>query len=802
MVLAAQTKQEDKEVLLDTPNPDFIPYACHYNQDTILTKNGELLQTIEVQGFSSANVSHDIQDIRAQIRESIVKTIKSKHFSVYFHTIRHAVNLDDAPKFPNYFSQKLHETWVGTNAWNKKHVNNLYVTIIRSGMALNFSTFLKKPFINSITKLHDEALVEAHKELDAVTSELLKDLEAYSPVKLGMIKDPEKGYCSALLKFFSKIIQIKELDFPLDMMDLSQSLSVSRIAFGYNALQISHSTGKFLATIFSIKENNEVDTASLEKFLQLPQRMIVTQAISFISNKKGYSSSRYQNHVLEVSGDSEFKKQSGLAELDAIDKDSTNIFCASQTTVMVVSEDLDQLKQDSLRLYKTLSDLGLPAVKEDLNLEHCFWSQLPANFAYLVRQTISPSKKLGNFALLNNLPFGELKSKWGNFVTIFETVLSTPYFFNFHVENAGHTLIAGDDDITKSVTLNFLLSEALKFNTKFIYLDSHKRSELYMKALGVDYKVFNFDKNLNQLTMNPLLLKDTPSNRTFLNYWFIFLLNKYTDLATTKIYLPVIAKAIEVLYTLPVEKRKLSNVSEFFVDTATDKINKEILGKLQKWIGEESLAHIFDNSSDCLADAAGASLAIDISDIFDTSMDFNLPVLTHLLHFFKENYTGEACSALCVASGSRVFNSMYFEKNLEYILDDLMNRNAIVLGYASFFSEKVNWSERIAKIFNKKFKTQIFLADNAPSYHNIVKLFNFSQEEQMYLQSLNIETKQFLLRHNGISIVLKLDLTSCEKELAILSGDHKYAEAAKRLMKTKGSKPEAWLPALYEETLD
>lgn len=798
MVLAAQTKQEGKEVLLDIPNPDFIPYACHYNQDTILTKNGELLQTIEVQGFSSAKVSHDIQDIREQIRASIIATIKSKDFSIYFHTIRHAVNLDDAPQFPNYLSQKLHEAWVGTNAWNKKHVNNLYVTIIRSGMALNFSTFLKRPFINSITKLHDEALVEGHKELDAVTSKLLKELEAYSPVKLGMVKDPEKGYCSTLLKFFSKIIQIKELDFPLDMMDLSQSLSVSRIAFGYNALQISHATGKFFAAIFSIKENNEVDTAALEKFLQLPQRMIISQSINFISTKKGFSGTHYQSHVLEVSGDSEFKEQSGLAELEALDKDAPNIFCASQTTVMVVSDGLDQLKQDSLRLYKTLSDLGLPAVKEDLNLEHCFWSQLPANFAYTVRKTIAPSKKLGNFAILNNLPFGELKSKWGNFVTIFETVLSTPYFFNFHVENAGHTLIAGDDDITQSVTLNFLLSEALKFNTKFIYLDSYKKSELYMKALGVDYKVFNFDKNLNQLSMNPLLLKDTPSNRTFLNYWFIFLLNKYTDLATTKTYLPVIAKAVEVLYTLPAEKRKLSNVSEFFIDTATDKINKEIIGKLQKWIGEGNLAHIFDNGSDCLAEAAGASLAIDISDIFDTSMDFNLPVLTYLLHFFKENYTGDGCSALCVASSSRVFNSLYFEKNLEYILDDLMNRNAIVLGYASFCSEKVNWSEKITKIFNKKFKTQLFIADSVPSYHNIVKLFNFSQEEQMYLQSLNIETKQFLLRHNDISIVLKLDLTPCEKELAILSGDPKYAEAAKRLMETKGPKPEEWLPALYE----
>jgi type IV secretion system protein VirB4 len=256
------------------------------------------------------------------------------------------------------------------------------------------------------------------------------------------------------------------------------------------------------------------------------------------------------------------------------------------------------------------------------------------------------------------------------------------------------------------------------------------------------------------------------------------------------------------MYSLPEEKRKLSYISEFFIDQETKIVNKEIITGLQEWLGSGSLAHIFDNDSDCFIEENGANMAIDIGDIYDTSMDFNLPILTYILHMFKENFTGNGPSALCVAEGSRVFNSIYFEKNLEYILEDLRDKDSIILMHASFCSEKVNWSEKIARIYNRKFATQMFIADSIPSYNNIVQLFDLTDKEKMYLQSLSIETKQFLLRQDSTSLVLKLDLFDCEKELAILYGNRKYAEAANDLIESKGDDPNIWLPALYEEELE
>ena len=40
---SGKNNRVESQVALKTPPVNFIPYACHFNSQTILTKNGELL---------------------------------------------------------------------------------------------------------------------------------------------------------------------------------------------------------------------------------------------------------------------------------------------------------------------------------------------------------------------------------------------------------------------------------------------------------------------------------------------------------------------------------------------------------------------------------------------------------------------------------------------------------------------------------------------------------------------------------------------------------------------------------------
>lgn len=797
-------KQKENTLFLDSPVPEFIPYACHYDEETILTKNGELLQTIKIEGFSHEKLGILKSKLRDKLKSLVKEKINSNGFALTFHTIRKKQNLDTAPKFASEFAKSLHAAWVNKNSWNMQFINELRITVVHSGMPLSvgYQNALQMIFLDSTIARHDKRLAAALIELKQVVEDILQELAMYGAKKLVVKFDDAIGYHSELLQFFASIIHLEESKIVMPMADLSRHLAKYKIAFGNNALEVRRNNGRFFATILSMKEFEHASLRSIDKFLQIQRQIVITQTVNFIPAAKGIKSFKYQNYVLDVSKDTRFKEISGLNKISANEAQQPHndtSFCESQATIMIIADTLAELELAIKEAHEKLSDIGIPVIREDLNLEHCFWSQLPGNFSYITRKNIMPSSEIGNFASLYNFPFGFLKSPWGESVCLIKTILGTPYFFNFHVEDNGHTIIIGEDDYEKSITQNLLLAEASKFNPRIFCLDTSLHSELFIRAMGGKYKVFSFVDKEQCIKLNPLLLDDTKENREFLKYWFMFLLDKYSDPADIESYFAEIEPAVEFIFSLEKLERKLGSLVKFFSGKKATKLGKEILKKLEQWHGTGKFAHIFDNSVDELLESKQEKIfGLDATTIYDTPMSLNLPVLSYLLYCFKSYYADPSTpSILAVASGNRLFNSVYFEKNLEYILDDLKSKNSMMLVSASFSSEKVNWSGIVGQVYNQKMATKIFLADNS-AYENINKIFVLSPDEQMYLQALSKDNRQFMLRQGDYSVVLEMNLGSA-KELKVMSYTQNLYNTAKKIILEKGEDPSVWLPEFYTQ---
>src|SRR5688500_15151975 len=75
---------------------EFIPYDCHVNPHTLLTKNGELLQTIKIasntSGLDYEGGNTDEQsahiNVREIIRRALLSNVNSEKFSFWIHTMR------------------------------------------------------------------------------------------------------------------------------------------------------------------------------------------------------------------------------------------------------------------------------------------------------------------------------------------------------------------------------------------------------------------------------------------------------------------------------------------------------------------------------------------------------------------------------------------------------------------------------------------------------------------------------------------------------------------------------------------
>ena len=103
--------KNDNKISFKIPSEDFIPFVCHYDEETILTKNGELMKTIQITGFSQDSTSN-LESIREVVRKSIIDEIGNNiHFSFWFHTIRRRKNIKAKGNFGDAFSQYIENEW-------------------------------------------------------------------------------------------------------------------------------------------------------------------------------------------------------------------------------------------------------------------------------------------------------------------------------------------------------------------------------------------------------------------------------------------------------------------------------------------------------------------------------------------------------------------------------------------------------------------------------------------------------------------------------------------------------------------
>lgn len=123
-------EKKNNLALIESIDLDFIPYACHYDEETILTKQGELLKIIKLEDYSSAD---NYSDLRTEIRKSISKNIDSLYFTVWIHTVRKRNKLSLKWNKTGDFSDKLHSTWLDKLTNSKlRYINELYIVILVS----------------------------------------------------------------------------------------------------------------------------------------------------------------------------------------------------------------------------------------------------------------------------------------------------------------------------------------------------------------------------------------------------------------------------------------------------------------------------------------------------------------------------------------------------------------------------------------------------------------------------------------------------------------------------------------------
>ncbi len=769
--------EEFRDIGDDVEEADFVPYACFYDEHTIITKNGELCQTIRITGANAEQISNTIKagaennELRKLIRKAIKTHIPNDSFAIWLHTIRRNEQMQSQDDFGAHgFSDTLNKWWVATNNFTSQYVNEVYLTVVIEGQLSKVSTpqaFLRGLVPSQELKWRNKYIDSAYGILNDVTEKLLGTLEEYGAARLGFTR--EGGiYYSEQLRFLEKLINFVDRPMPVVEIDLAQYLTGSEITFAFNAMEVRAASGKRrFASIITLKEYKEASLKVLDQFLELPMEFVVTQSANFVNPQKVLEQFREVSTFHEYSYDKDIGRLSELSNIMASNNNRANDFGEQQLTIFILSDSIELLEQNMRKSIAFFARYGLIAVREDLRFEETYWAQLPGNFVFVSRNERTYTDHIGGFTNLNKMPTGvATNNHWGSAVTMFPTASGTPYFFNFHHKNNGHSCIIGQPQTGKKVLLHFLLSQAMRFNPQIYYLDVTGGNDALIYYLeGKNIAICADEERSVALGLphlfNPFALSNHPNNTQFLARWL-------TVLARTQDYSPndndkaAIKLAIEEIYKLPLAQRNLATFAELVADSAP--AYRRVLGA---WLEHGKYGHVFSASGDGVMANANV-YSFKMNEVVE-DMALLASVNSLLLQLISDKLSG-APTIIVLDESWQLLAQTHIAGAVGSWLDFLTQKNAITISMIESIDEAAMHPHTSAMF--EKCSTRIYMPDDDPS-DAYYETFGLDAYEMSYLEMMELRERHFMIKHGGETLVGEMKLKDMLQYLPILAGKDK-----------------------------
>jgi type IV secretion system protein TrbE len=423
-----------------------------------------------------------------------------------------------------------------------------------------------------------------------------------------------------------------------------------------------------------------------------------------------------------------------------------HFFGECSLTIVLYDSDPRALERTAAETVKAMAAHDGALIEETYNLLNAWLSIVPGNCAHNLRRLALLETNYADLSFLFTLNTGEPRSSHlaAEALAVFETRHQTPYHFNLHVQDVGHTLVLGATGSGKSFLLNFLVMHAQKYEPLTVIFDlGHSYRKL---AALLEGGYLELGLRQREIRINPFALDPTPENLHFLHAFLRVLLEgvdayRLSDAEDREVY-----EAVENLYVLAPDQRRLFTLANL--------LPRSLASRLSRWIDGGRYANLFD----------------DIDDTFDVRQfqvfDFEAmraypallePLLFYVLHRVAARINDPTATGglkLCVMDEAwRFIQHETLRAYVQEALKTWRKRNAAMLLATQSIDDFA--SSDMLRTVVESCPTKLLLANPALDRRQYADLFQLNETECELLSAL-IPRRQLLVKRPDIAKVLNL----------------------------------------------
>ena len=787
-----------KAAALDPCAGDRLPYAGHLDDHTVMTRSGDLIQMIQVDGVAFETADSETLNYMAAVRDVVMRGIANSNLILYCHVIRRQVTAELSGTQPDGFVRDLDDAWQQQLRGKRLYVNDIVLMLVRRPARgkIGFFDRLTKwgnGARKSVERLADQA--RELRELDAARTNLLSALARYGPRLLGRYHGAN-GICSEPLEILSALYNGEMQPVLEPSGDAGHYLPYKRISFGLDALELKGASANMsrFGAIISIKDYPAFTAPGmLDNLLRLPHELTMTESFAFIDRQIADERIGLALRRLRAASDETTTLRQGLLGAKDDLTGGAAAYGEHHLTVHVRAATLAALDAAVADVQASLADIGAVAVREDLNLESAFWGQFPGNADFIARKALVSTANLSGLISLHGFPIGvPAGGPWGEPITVLETTSSTPYFFNLHSGDLGNFTLIGPSGSGKTVVLNFLIAQAQKFHPRTFFFDKDRGAEIFIRAIGGHYDVL---RPGTPTGFNPLQLPENAVNQAFLRQWLAQILTPAGGQLTADEN-AIISSAVDANFSQPAEYRQLRYLVELLAGAARP-IRGDLASRLAPWYGAGEYAWLFDNPIDQLT-LDTRTAGFDMTALLDNPA-LRTPAMMYLFHRVDERLDGSP-SMIVIDEGWKALDDDVFVHRLKDWMKTIRKRNGVV-GFATQSASDAIESKIAATIIEQS-ATQLFMSNPKAQASDYCDGFGLTAHELDLVRSLPEHLRCVLIKQGGNSVVARLDMGNMPDAITVLSGREASVRILDALRRDHGDAPSEWMPLLLQAVQD
>ncbi len=760
-----------------------LPYARHVSDAVIALDSGALMMTFQLNGaaFETADV-RDLNDWHVKLNQAW-RNLADDRLAVWHHLVRHTVEPPRSEGYASAFAAELGAAYDARIASRRLWTNTLYVTLVlHPGRDAQDRAAAVMARLKSARRKSAELAAGALERLEEAGRDLEQYLHRYRPRQLG-IYERDGLWFSETMEALRLVLTGRPGPIPLVFGHLGEALYTVRAIFGRETIELRDVADTRYAGVLAIKEYPATTRPGLwDALLTAPFGFVASQSFAFLS-KAGARAvlERKQNQMVSARD----RAASQVDGLDAaLDDLVSNRFVMGehQASVLVLGDTPTALADHLSKARAILADSGLVVAREDLGLEAAFWAQFPGNFARRTRPAAITSRNFAALAPFHAHPVGRARGNhWGEAVALLRTTAGSPFWFNFHVGDLGHTFICGPSGSGKTVVQNFMLAQLERFGAQQLFIDKDRGAEIFVRASGGVYLSL---RNGEPTGFAPFkALPPSPGNRAFL----VRLVRALVQTDNGTLSAPearAIDQGVAALEALPRAKRSIAALRSLLGQSDAAGIG----ARLERWSRTGPLGWVLDNDEDALSLEARFA-GFDITQLLDNA-EVRTPAMLYLFHRIAERTDGRRL-VLDIDEFWKVLDDPAFTDFARDGLKTWRKQNALMVFGTQSPADALR--SPIAHAILEQCATKIFLPNPHGQKADYVDGFGLTHEEfRLIREVLTPESHRFLVKQGHDSVIVELDLGGLDDLLAVLSGRSETVNLLDRLRAKVGDDYALW----------